>query len=250
MAALLGFVTFYLYNYYSSGSFLTKSTNYYNTLSYYKYIYNVVGVVINSILPFIIILTCSYEIQYDKNNSFSDIQKASDIKTHTYYLSKLVAYFTMFFILSGIAVALSILMTLISPECKMQINIIDMLSRTARNMFVIAIPGIITYISIAVALTLISNKVTVGIIGSIFYFFLAAFCTGSLYNIVGQFLFWMPNKLLNYLYYYNSPFMADFISCNVGKTSFNEALLSISLVITIDIVLLIAGYLCFKKRED
>lgn len=245
LAALLLAILFNLYYFFSSASFMTKDVDYYHSQCYYKYIYNVVSALVNTFLPPFIILICCYTVQYDKKNYFRDVQISTQLKRRTYYLSHLTAYFTFFFLIALLSIFLSVFATLLSPQLKMHVETADILRRVARNVLLIGVPSIITYISVSVGFTLMTNKTAVGILLSVLYLIFPQF----LYLTDIENLFWVPHKIEYYFYYFNSPFMSDFINDSHFKTSLKEASLCYLLILCIDLLLLMAGYFSLLKRE-
>jgi hypothetical protein len=235
------------------GTFLSNNTNsYYSKLGYYKYIFGVVSAFAGYI-SFVIILICSFDISYNTFDSFMDIQKTTKINIATYYLSKLTAYFTVFYVSTIVTVILEVTTSLLSPNCKMTINMSDFISRILLNMIVIAIPCILTYIGISVFFTIATKKRTVGMICGLLYLFspnIVGYYGKSNTNFIFDFIHWMPSKLFNYMYNFNCVYTNAFINNEMFKTSFNEAVLSLIICLVISAVLLISGYMILLKRED
>lgn len=244
LAALLLAILCFICFFFSSASYMTENVPYYDSRCYYKYIYNVVSAA-DTILPPFIILICSYTVQYDKENYFCDVQISTRLKKRTDYFSRLAAYFVFFFLITVLSVTLFALATLLSPQLKMPLDITDILRRVARNVLLITVPSIITYISVSVGFTLITNKTSVGILLSMLYLISPQF----LFRSDFENLFWIPHKIEYYLYYFHSPFMSDFINDIYFKTSLKEAALCYLLIFGIDLLLLTAGYVSLLRQE-
>lgn len=244
LAAVFLVILFNTGEYFRTASFLSSPADPFTTRRYYKYIFNVVYA-IGNILSLFIIPICSFTVSYDEKNAFRDVQRSTLLKTRTYYLSALFVYFVFFFFLTIGSVCLLLGATFLSPRLQMPVALPDLLFRVARNVLLIAAPSILTYISVSVGITLITNKPAVGVAGGLLYWMLPQFLGLS----VLENLFWLPNKIDFYLYYYDSPFMTDFITVPQFRTSFREAFLCYLLIFAIDFLLLAAGYVAIKKRE-
>lgn len=231
--------------YFRTAPFLSSPADPYTTRNYFKYIYNVVYA-IGNVLALFIIPICSFTVSYDEKNAFRDVQRSTLLKTRTYYLSALFTYFVFFFLITICSVSLLLCATFLSPHLQMPVVMSDLLFRVARNVLLIAAPSILTYISVSVGLTLLTDKPAAGVAGGLLYWMVPQFLGLS----VWENLFWFPNKIDYYLYYYDSPFIGDFTdNASRFRTSSREAFLCYLLIFAIDFFLLAAGYAALKKRE-
>jgi len=187
----------------------------------------------------------------DKNYFFLDIIKTTKINLIRYYISKIGAYFLLCIIALIIYILINLIGKIEFVPMEISYNFKDILVVFLRLFFIYATSGILVYISIAVFFSLLANNSIAGIIMSISYSLLFYVYRGQLNasdNFIGQYIYFSPNKLDNYMYIFGSPDHAQYIIQR--QTSFNEALIAYCIQITISLALLSAGYLLLKKRSE
>jgi hypothetical protein len=109
------------------------------------------------------------------------------------------------------------------------------------------------YISIPVVFSLLTGSVVAGIASGVVYSLF-----GRMFSILldegGHFfdyyVYPVSRKILNYMFYYDTPQFEEFINSYSYKTSLGDVALSYAVTVPPCVLLLVIGFAALKRKED
>lgn len=215
-----------------------------------KLIYNRTAFPIILVLPIFAAVVSSVGILQDKKNHFYDIEKTTAMKTYTYYIGKIVAFATICMLFLFLYITCSTTYSAFFGQAKQNLvsmGLAELLIRMFQTTLIMSIPSLLIYISIPIAMSLLTNSAICGIASSIVYCLMGmAFSEliGDGKNIFGNYIYPISEKIHQYMYYFNSEYASEL----GGKLS--DVVLSYALTISMSILFFGVGYIALRRRAN
>lgn len=219
--------------------------------------FNSVAKTMNYSLPITVILTAVLILNRDHGDNFYEIEKASGVKPSTYILGRLFALLTVNF---TIAIVLSltgyyVFFAIRSPVTKIGAVyfITDSTVRVLRNVVFLLFPQIMLYVGLTFFFGCVFRSGIIASVISMAYMILCKFMdiggafkriTPKIYN---DYFSPVPEKLMNYLYYYDSFSFESTVKSH--STSLGKAAFSVIFFMTVSFLFMFFAYFMTRKRD-
>jgi len=223
--------------------------------TYLKYISNSAMLTMDYTLPVVTILSVVLILNRDHGDNFYEIEKASGLKPSTYIFGRLSAILTVNFALAVILTFIQFYsffvfrspMTMMGTMC----FITDSFVRLIRCVIFMLLPPIMLYVGLSYVLGCTFRSGIVASIGSIAYMMvcrlLQTIFIWSVPKVYHDYFSPVPDKLMDYLYYYDSYGFASHIRSY--NTSFGKAAFCFIFPIMLFSFFIIISHIITKKRD-